>query len=240
MKTNILIYTPVFLAILLITACNQHEQKSEQDEQESHQHEQDSAQHGHANAHMHQTSFEDLVERFDSPERKDWQKPTEVVALFGELSGKTIMDIGSGTGYFSFPLAQAGAKVIAADVDERFQAYIKDKKAEMEIGDEVIELRKIPYDSPALDSAEVDEVIIVNTYHHIENRTEYFAKVLKGLKEGGRLWVIDYKKEETPNGPPLEMRMEAKTVKDELIQAGFGTFEQNDTLLPYQYILIAQ
>ncbi|RMG26118.1 MAG: SAM-dependent methyltransferase [Bacteroidetes bacterium] len=196
--------------------------------------------HGHANEHMNRASFEELVSNFESSERKEWQKPEEVIALFGELQGKTIMDIGSGTGYFSFPLARAGARVIAADVDERFLNYIKEKKAEKGMSDEQIETRKVPYDSPLLDSAEVDEVIIVNTYHHIENRPQYFAQVHRGLKPGGRLWVIDFKKEETPHGPPLEMRLSPEEVQTELQQAGFASFTLNDTLLPYQYILIAQ
>src|SRR5262250_2336948 len=66
-----------------------------------------------ANKHMHEMRFEDLVARFEDPARKEWQKPDEVIAGLGPLSGKTVADIGAGTGYFSFPTAARGAKVIA-------------------------------------------------------------------------------------------------------------------------------
>ena len=141
--------------------------------------------HGGANAHMNQQSFEQLTASFDSTERDAWQKPATVLAALGDLRGKTVMDIGAGTGYFSFRLAEAGAHVIAADVDERFQEFIERKRVERGLTPAQLELRRIPYDSPALKTGEADMVIIVDTYHHIESRPAYFAKVPSdGLKPG--------------------------------------------------------
>ena len=82
-----------------------------------------------ANTHMQRHSIESIVQAFDSDERDEWQKPDEVITLLGNLKGKTVMDIGSGSGYFSFRLADAGARVICADVDNRFLDVIKEKKA---------------------------------------------------------------------------------------------------------------
>ena len=42
---------------------------------------------GEANAYMHQTKFEELVARFESPKRAKWQKPDEVMRLLGPLEG---------------------------------------------------------------------------------------------------------------------------------------------------------
>ena len=44
------------------------------------------------------------------------------------LDGKTVADIGAGTGYFAFPLAKKAAKVIAIDIDQRFLDYIEQRK----------------------------------------------------------------------------------------------------------------
>ena len=197
-------------------------------------------QHGDANAHMHENDFEDLVQRFDDPARADWQKPDEVIAFLGDIVNNTIMDIGCGTGYFSFKLVEAGALVIAADVDDRFLSLVKEKKQESGLDDKQLSTRKLPYDSPELAASEVDMVLIVDTYHHIEDRENYFAKVKNGLKENGRLVVIDFKKEESPMGPPKKMRMSAAFVQAELEGAGFSAFSVDSLLLPYQYILIAQ
>ena len=62
---------------------------------------------------------------------------------------------------------------------------------------------RFPFNSPQLDSAEVDAVIVVDTYHHIENRYDYFRDVWRGMKAGGQLMVVDFKKKKDhPHGPP--------------------------------------
>ena len=193
-----------------------------------------------ANHHMNQMDFDALTRRFESPERDAYQQPEKVLEYLGEVSGQTIMDIGSGTGYFSFRLVEAGARVIAADVDERFQQYIRIKRDSLGIPETTLSLRKIPYDDPGLEPEEVDKVIIVNTYHHIEDRKAYFSKVLTGLKPGGALIVIDYVKREIPVGPPSGMKMTSETVVEELRAAGFMEIETNTELLPYQYIIRAK
>lgn len=197
------------------------------------------AEHHDANAHMNQASFESLVASFDSAERAEWQRPDEVIAALGDLAGKTVMDIGSGTGYFSFRLVAAGADVICADVDERFLGHIAARKAALELTDEQMELRQVPYDSSLLGEAEADIVIIVDTYHHIQNREDYFAEVLAGLKLGGRLVVVDFFKRDQPVGPPTEMKLDSETIVEELRRAGFQEFEVDQDLLPYQYIIFA-
>lgn len=193
--------------------------------------------HGQANEYMHERSFEDLVASFESEERIAYQQPEKVLQYLGDIKGKKVMDIGAGTGFFSFRLVDNGAIVIAADVSEEFQNYISKKKDSLKIGDDKLSLRKLPYDSPELKNDEVDMVIIVNTYHHIENRQDYFMKVKKGLKKGGRLVIIDFKKEETPVGPPFEMRLSPDEIMGELRACGLGRTKLNEDLLEYQYII---
>lgn len=195
--------------------------------------------HNAANKHMHKRSFEDLVKSFESEDRTKWQKPDEVIKKLGDVKDKTVMDIGSGTGYFSFKLVAQGAKVIAADVNDKFQGYIKQRKEKAKLRDEQLTTRKVPFDSPDLKAEEADHVMIVDTYHHIENRIDYFKKVLVGLKAGGKLLVVDFKKEETPHGPPLKMRLTAEEVKKELTEAGFTNIVIDNELLPYQYTVLA-
>ena len=196
--------------------------------------------HGPANAHMNRMDFDKLVARFEAPGRKIWQKPDRVIESLGDLHGKTVVEIGSGTGYFSFRLAQAGARVIAADVDPRFQNYIKRVKAERQLDDATIRTRLLPYDSPRLAKAEADIVLLVDVYHHIEHRENYFEQVRAGLKPQGRLVIIDFKSIATPDGPPLSMRMPPGQVQAELKKAGFSRFRLDSDTLPYQYVLTAE
>lgn len=187
---------------------------------------------------MNKRSFEELAINFESSERDSWQKPNEVIELMGDIRGKTIMDIGAGTGYFSFKIAAKGANVIAADVDDRFLNYINDKKTQ--INDSLVITRKTDYDDPLLDEKEVHHVLIVNTYHHIEDRIEYFKKVVDGLKFGGSLIVVDYKKVKSQHGPPLEHRISSDKVVNELKEVGFKNLVINKAMLENQYIIIAQ
>ena len=220
--------TFILSAALIIStlACSQHKQ---------HHNNHEKSDSNKANEHMHRSSVESLIKRFDSPERDAYQKPDEVLAYLGDISGKKIMDIGAGSGYFSLKLADKGAKVIAADVSDEFQAALKKRIADNDLKN--IELRKIPYDSPNLKDQEVDMVFIVNTYHHIENRSEYFKKVKKGTKAEGALIVIDFFKVESPIGPPIDHKLSMDVVVTELKKAGYSNFDVNVELLPYQYII---
>jgi cyclopropane fatty-acyl-phospholipid synthase-like methyltransferase len=191
-----------------------------------------------ANEHMHQRPVEELIKNFESPERDAYQKPEKVLEYLGDISNKKIMDLGAGSGYFSVKLADKGAKVIAADVSDEFQTELKKRIEDNNLKN--IELRKIPYDDPGLAIEEVDMVLIVNTYHHIENRSTYFSKVKTGLKENGELVVIDFYKKELPVGPRPDHKISKNIVIDELEKAGFTILEVNDELLPYQYIMKAK
>ena len=191
-----------------------------------------------ANQHMHEMSFEHLVARFEDPARKQWQKPDEVIAGLGPLAGKTVADIGAGTGYFSFPIAERGAKVIAIDIDQRFLEYIETRKEREKRP--AVEARRTKPDSPGLKPNEADIVLIVDTWHHLEDRVNYLKKLRKGLRPGGILVIVDFKKEQTPEGPPLELRLAPGEIGSELRAAGYTVESSDEKTLPYQYIIKAR
>lgn len=192
-----------------------------------------------ANRYMNRVDVDRLIDHFESPSRAGWQKPYEVIGLFGDLNGKTIMDLGAGSGYFTFRLAAEGAHVIAADVNEEFQEFIRKKKSEDEFRDIApnIELRKVPYDDPQLGKDEADGVLIVNAYHHLDDRISYMKKVREGLKSRGKLIIVDYKKD-VDFGPPAPHKLAMEIVVNEIKLAGFTNPEINTGLLPYQYVII--
>ena len=192
--------------------------------------------HNHANHHMHKMSFDELVARFESPERDKWQKPEAVLAKMGSLKGKTVAEIGAGTGYFTFRLAEKGANVIAGDVDERFLNYIESRRKTKPALAAKVRTLKLPYDNPAFADAGFDKVLTVDVYHHIDNRSEYFARLLKKMKPGSELYIVDFKKG-SAEGPPDAMKLAPEVVKEELVKAGFGKIEIDNKTLPQQYII---
>ena len=82
----------------------------------------------------------------------------------------------------------------------------------------------------------VDVALIVDTYHHIGNRIQYFRKLKSSLRPAGRLVIVDFKAD-SPNGPPVRHRIASERVTQELKAAGYALV---DTLqfLPRQYCLV--
>jgi ubiquinone/menaquinone biosynthesis C-methylase UbiE len=183
-----------------------------------------------------------LTEDYSNTYREIWQKPGLVLQLLGGLKGKVVADIGAGSGFFAFRMVESAEKVIAIDVDSRFINYLDSVKVRRlpENLQAKLETRLTTPDSPALKDSEVDVVVIVNTYMYIENHSAYLKTLKRGMKEGGKLLIIDFKKKRTPVGPPSQKREPLYVVENELYDTGFKNILTNDTSLDYQYIVIAE
>lgn len=178
---------------------------------------------------------------FGDEDRLAWQKPEEVIALLGNLEDKTVADIGAGTGYFSYRIAERAKRVIAIDIDSVALSYIENtkKKLPQEIGTR-IETRLAHSNDPNLSNGEADIVLVVNTYTFLQNRIRYFEQLLPKMSPSARLMVIDFKKKKTPIGPPSESKVALGDVENELESAGFELMKSDDRMLDYQYIVLAR
>lgn len=186
----------------------------------------------------HQHSFgnaEHWAHVFDDPRRDEWQKPHEVIQALALEPGAVIADIGSGTGYFAVRLANMvpQSRVYGVDVEPDMVKYLA-ARAKREKRDNVISVAGAP-DDPRL-PGKVDLILLVDTYHHIDQRTAYFKKVRESLKPGGRLAIIDFRMD-SPQGPPKAARIAPERVVAELKDAGY-TLDQEQGFLPYQYFLV--
>lgn len=195
------------------------------------------AQHQHQPGH----SFEDTdrwVAEFESPERDRLQKPDEVVAALKLKSADRIADIGAGTGYFTRRFAKAASEgtVYAVDLEPNMLRYVA-KRARSEGQKNVVPVLALP-ESPMLPRESVDVIFICNTIHHIENRGAYYEILRESLAPGGRLVIVDFRKDaKLEEGPPPEMRIDRKDLERELSQAGFRLSEEHE-FLDQQYFLV--
>lgn len=184
--------------------------------------------------------YKELVSEMEQPDRVIWQKPDLVMSKFGSLDGKTVADIGAGTGYFSFRLARKGAKVIAIDIDPNAVAWMElQKKLVNEDLQQKIDIRLATEDDPNLFTKEADMVLMVNTYIYLDDRVQYLQNLKKGLKPGARIVIIDFKKKNTPIGPSSDERLSLLEVEKDLLAADFSILDSDDTTLDYQYIVTA-
>ena len=76
-------------------------------------------------------------------------------------------------------------------------------------------------DDPLLMDASIDRFFICDTWHHIENQTQYLALMKKMLKPGGQVIMIDFHKKEMPVGPPIEMRIAREDLVRQMESNGF-------------------
>jgi ubiquinone/menaquinone biosynthesis C-methylase UbiE len=182
------------------------------------------------------------IKQDENKDRDVWQKPSIVIDLLGDISDKTVADIGAGTGYFTFRLALKAKKVIAIDIENRFLDIINNFKRNLP-GDvqEKIETRLARTNDPLLKNEEADMVVIINTIGFISGRKKYLKTLLPGLKKGGKLVIVDYKMKNLPlqDAPPQKDRVHLNVIEMELAQAGYQNIQSNDTSLDYQYIIFA-
>ena len=173
--------------------------------------------------------------------RSSWQKPNLVIEKLGNIEGKTIADIGAGTGYFSFRLAFNGAKVIAIEIDPKMIELIEtfDLNLPTDLHGK-IETRLAKPDDPLLSPSEVDIVFIMNTIAYIENPSDYLARLKSGMKPNGTIMIVDFKTKNLDiNAPPMDERISPSIVLGILENAGFSKIVLDDSSLEYQYIITA-
>ena len=147
-------------------------------------------------------------------------------------------DIGAGSGYFSFRFARkvgSSGRVYAVDVNPDMILYMNRRIRDLNLRN-VVTILSVP-DDPLLGDSSIDRFFICNTWHHIEQQTQYLALMKKMLKPGGQLIIIDYLKKELPFGPPLEMKIAREDVIKQMESSGFTLFQEH-TFLPYQYFLV--
>lgn len=175
---------------------------------------------------------------FDDPARDAWQLPAVLVAGLDIPKRATVADIGAGTGYFNPYLADAVGRrghVIAVDVERNLVDWMT-VRAERDNTPQV-HPRLGRFEDPALLRKEADLILMVDTYHHIDDRRAYFGRLRASVAEGGRLAIVDFKPGELPVGPPPEHRIAAEQVVDELTAAGWRLVDSPD-LLPHQFIRV--
>jgi len=178
------------------------------------------------------------IQSQERPERASLQKPDEVVQTLALKNGEVVADIGAGNGYFSRPLAKAVApdgKVYAVDVAADVLGYLKERADKEGISNIVTIVSR--EEDPLLPKNAVDLVFFCDTTHHIVNRVPFYRAMAPGLKQGGRVAIIDYKPDAQHHPHPSEEHVPRSQAISEMEDAGFKYVKDFDFLRD-QYFLI--
>jgi len=178
---------------------------------------------------------------YNLAERRLWQDADAILSQIGLLPGSTLVDIGSGDGYFSIPAARI--------VGDTGRVYSLDRSPENLSGlEEAIRENGLSNIHTTVGDAETilpcegcaDFVLMANVLHDFENPVAALKNARKMLKPGGRLADLDWKKEERQmHGPPLFKRFDQQKAAGLMEEVGFNVM--SSTLVgPFHYLIIAE
>jgi SAM-dependent methyltransferase len=189
---------------------------------------------------MHLRPFDD-VEKYiaflEKPERAVWQKPDDVVAALGLNGSETVVDVGAGSGYFTFRFAKAlpHGKVIAADTEAEMIRHIHHKV--MSEGIQNIQAVLIKPDNPQV-TKEADWVFICDVLHHVPERSKWLGLIATEMKSGAKLALIEFKEGKLPEGPPESAKIPRAQLVSLANKAGLALDAEKLNFLPYQVFLV--
>ncbi|HEY6338419.1 MAG TPA: class I SAM-dependent methyltransferase [Candidatus Sulfotelmatobacter sp.] len=157
---------------------------------------------------------------FESPGRDERLQITRVMDILGVAAGKTVADIGAGSGWFTVRAAKrvgdAGV-VYAVDINPEAIHYIDERAQKEKIGN-VKTILSQP-DDPKLPANAVDCVLMLKTYHEIARPVTLLKNLRPALRAGAKVGIIDR------NGNGEDHGVGRDVVIREAAQAGYKLLE---------------
>ncbi|MGL1893095.1 MAG: class I SAM-dependent methyltransferase [Spirochaetaceae bacterium] len=169
------------------------------------------------------------LEKLNNPKRLEIIPPDYIWEKLNLSECKTVVDIGAGTGLFSkeFSRLMENGTVHALDISDvmitwMLENVVNDYKG---IIPKIMPESKIP-----LDDQSSDLTIMITLHHELEEPETLLLEALRVLKKGGKVCIIDWKKEDMPLGPPLEIRCSTEQIISQLKSVGFNNIKTDSSL----------
>lgn len=160
---------------------------------------------------------------FESPGRDERLQINRVMDILGIASGKSVADIGAGSGWFSLRAARRvgpSGTVYAADINPEAIHYI-DSRVQRESVANIKTILSRP-DDPMLPKDAVDAVLLLKTYHEVADPVTLLEHLRQALRPGAKLGIIDR------NGNGTDHGVSRKVVVEEAERAGYRLLKTYD------------
>jgi len=171
-------------------------------------------------------------------ERMEEERPDRVLATLDLKPGMTVADVGAGSGYYSWRIAErvgAGGTVYAVDIQPEMVGLLQQQMTRR--GAANVKAILGTSTDPRLPVATLDLALMVDVYHELEYPYEMLASITRALKPGGRLVFVEFKGND-PTVPikPLHTMTEAQVRKE----AALHPLEWQKTVsnLPWQHVIV--
>lgn len=174
----------------------------------------------------------------DRSERVQEEEPDVALDALKLPSGATVADVGAGSGYMTVKMAKRvgpSGKVYAVDIQPQMLTLLRQRLDREKISN--VGLILGGYDDPRLPANEVDLILMVDVYHEFAEPQKMLQRMRESLKSGGRLVLLEYRKEDPSIPIRPDHKMSVAEAKMEVEAEGF-TLASVDERLPRQHILI--
>lgn len=170
------------------------------------------------------------LEKLNHPGRLIDIDPQHIWEFIGAENALMIVDIGAGTGLFSREFARLApqSQIIALDISPIMIDWMN-----QHVCPELPNIKTMLMEESKTSLADksIDIAIMINLHHELLDEMELLRECYRILKPGGKIAVSDWKKEETPKGPPMEIRYHPEEVVKQLIQSGFEKTKISNSLI---------
>lgn len=169
------------------------------------------------------------LDKLNNPERLQVIDPDKLWAALEPDHPQVLVDIGAGTGLFARAFADKMPEgdIYACDLSPVMIDWMR-----QHVVPNFPRIHVQPSTETATGLADgiADLVIMINLHHELERPEALLVEAYRLLKNGGKVLVVDWKKQETGEGPPLEIRVEAEEIMRQLRVAGFSAVRSQETL----------
>ena len=167
------------------------------------------------------------AKKFDTKERIKELRPNHLLKdIVGVTQGMVCVDIGSGTGTFSFPmlsLVGENGAVYAVDDSQVMLNHILKKNPPANLKTVCASAN-----NTGLDNNIADFCLLSFIMHEVKEPVSLLKEAFRLLNNGGKVCVIEWKAELTSHGPPIGIRITSKHLKELFNQARLSYFEYID------------
>ncbi len=184
--------------------------------------------------------------KFDPKKLKKLNDPNRLLDISPEfiwsklniIKPEVLVDIGAGTGFFALHFLDFmdKGKIFACDISDIMIQWMRENICKENPG--IIPMKTEENKLP-LEDGIADLVYMINLHHELEKPEKILQESFRVLKQYGKIFIVDWKKENMDQGPPLRLRYLPEQVKAQLIDAGFDhVLICND--MPKHFLLVAE